>query len=75
MKARMFTLLSLIVSIALLSALVPGGTQPIMAAPSQPAALRALEQTPAETLAAQGSGAWRSYTNGNRVKALVLCQG
>jgi len=71
----MFTLGSLIVSIALLWALVTGGMQPITAAQAQPAALLALEQIPAgnaEMLAAQSSGIWRNYTNGNYVHALAV---
>ena len=75
MRAQLFTLGSLIAFMALLSALMPGGTQPITAAQAQPVALLALEQIPAgnaEMLAAQSSGTWRNYTNGNGARALAV---
>ena len=67
--------LSLIVSMALLSALVPGEVPLITTIEAQRAVLLAPEQVPAgntEMLAAPSIGIWRNYTNGNQVYALAV---
>jgi len=72
MKARWFSLLSLVIILLLL---LPGGVWPT-AVQSRPVALmNQTNQAPpgnAAMLAPQSDGAWINYTNGNEVNALAV---